>query len=80
MLGTPFSLITDPKNALLIVGCEARTLADSGQVSTKASLTSRPILSFGKASSVNGIVLVRGSDLKLRKASLVRMEVRAENI
>ena len=78
---TPFSLITDPKNALLNAGCDLSILADSGHISASASLTSRPFLSFGNASSVNGMVLVVGSNsLMLRKVSLVKVEVRAENI
>jgi hypothetical protein len=81
VLVIPFSLITDPKNALGIVDWEARILADSGQLAAKAALTSAPVFSFGSASSVNGMVLVMGSNcLKLRRAVLVREEVRGENI
>ena len=78
-----FSLITDPENALIIVDWVARNLAEVGHCAAKAALTSEPTFSFGRTSSVNGMVLVSGTGcLKLRRASLAiaREEVRGENI
>jgi hypothetical protein len=76
-----FSEITDPKNALIIAGWEARILAEVGHCAAKADLTSGPALSFGMASSVNDIVFVKVSEyLKLRNAILAREEVPGENI
>lgn len=76
-----FSLITDPKNALMIVGLEAMIFAAAGHIAAKAAFTSEPAFSFGRTISVNGIVWLTGNGcLKLRSASLAREKVRAENI
>lgn len=75
--------MTAPLNTWIVSEWEIRNLSWVGCNAAKAAFTSGPGFRFGRASSVNGIVLVSGSDsLKLRSASLVRIRevVQGENI